>query len=57
MKIGTKVTFIRRNGEQAFGKVVSELVAGGRGDWLQVDIGEKKAPKLLWVRPSMLKRG
>lgn len=56
MKIGTKVSFTRRNGEVATGRVHGDAWNKGKGDWLPVNIGDKKNEKLVQVRPSALSR-
>lgn len=56
MKVGTKVSFTRRNGQAATGRVHSDLRVTSKGNWLAVNIGDKKTPQIVQVRPSMLSR-
>lgn len=56
MKIGTRVKFTRRNGEEARGSVHTAPWNKGKGDWLTVNTGDKKNPVLTNVRPSALSR-
>lgn len=56
MKIGTRVKFTRRNGEEARGSVCGATWNKGKGDWLPVNTGDKKNPVIVQVRPSALTR-
>ena len=54
MKIGTKVSFTRKNGESVRGKVIN-VVNAGKGDWLHVDVfgsNDKPTGKVTKIRPS-----
>lgn len=51
MRIGNTVSFVRRNGEKAQGKVV-DIQKGSTGDFLHVNVGDKKNPKITKIRPS-----
>ena len=56
MKIGTVVTFIRRNGQKATGRVAGTDQTD-RGEWVAVNTAEKgKNPNITKKRPSQLKR-
>lgn len=54
MRIGTKVKFTRRNGEEAEGRTTTEEYVLGKGTWIDVNTGDKKIPKITKVRPSQL---
>lgn len=52
IKVGDKVTFTRRNGEAAAGKVVA-VTDAANGRWLNVNVAAPKtAPKIAKVRES-----
>lgn len=56
MKVGTKVTFTRRTGETVLGRVHTEARSTPKGEWLAVNIGDKKNEKIIQVRPSQVGR-
>lgn len=54
MKDGTKISFTRRNGEIARGKVV-KTENGKTGDWLHIDTFDEKGKptgKIAKIRPT-----
>lgn len=56
MKIGTKVSFTRRNGEKATGRVAGTDQTY-RGEWVAVNTAPLgKNPSITKKRPSQLKR-
>jgi len=55
-KIGTRVSFTRRNGDFAVGKVHDNDDTGASGPWVAVNIGDKKKPHMVNVRPTQLTR-
>jgi hypothetical protein len=56
MKIGTVVTFVRRNGQKATGRVAGTDQTD-RGEWVAVNTAAKgKNPNITKKRPSQLKR-
>lgn len=54
MRIGTKVKFKRRNGQVVQGKVSSKPRQLTNGEWIDVNIGDAKAPLIISTRLSML---
>lgn len=54
-KVGKKVEVIRRNGALASG-VVTSIDTTEKGDWVTLNIGDKKKPVALRVRPSQLRK-
>jgi len=55
-KVGTRVGFTRRNGLYATGKVHGVDESGASGPWVAVNVGDKKKPLMIDVRPSQLSR-
>jgi hypothetical protein len=55
MKIGTPVSFTRRNGRTAIGKVAGKPWTGDRGEWIPVNTSLVKGkPEITQLRPSQL---
>lgn len=55
MKIGTKVKFTRRNGQEATGRVYGPVWSAGKGDWIPVNTALPKQKALVTqLRPSQL---
>lgn len=54
-KIGKKVSFDRRMHGPTNG-VVADVTETDRGHWVSVNIGDKKNPHLVKVRPSQLSK-
>jgi len=54
-KAGKKVEITRRNGIVAKG-TVDTVDSTEKGVWVGVNIGEKKAPKIVKVRASQLRK-
>lgn len=54
IKLGKKVSFTRRNGEDAVGTIAGPVREEANGTWVDVNTGDKKKPKIAKVRPSKL---
>lgn len=52
--IGKRVKFVRRNGEEIKGTVASKVREESNGQWVDVNVGDKKAPVIIKARPSKL---
>ena len=54
-KVGKKVQVTRRNGQVVQG-VVTSVDSSEKGDWVTLNIGDKKKAVPLRVRPSQLSK-
>lgn len=54
--VGARVKWVRRNGEEAKGRIVGAARVGLKGPFYPVDSGPKDAPDITWVRPTQLRK-
>lgn len=54
-KVGTRVKYSSRNGAEVAGRTTGEKKDTPTGPFIEVNIGDKKAPVMKWARPAQLR--